>query len=142
MNHLQTSELVHVYGAVRAQTEELCKPLQTEDYVIQSMPDVSPPKWHLGHTTWFFETFILQKFHPHYKRENELYGYLFNSYYETIGERWSRANRGLLSRPTVKEVYAYRAFVDENMKDLLERQPPDPKLCSLVELGVHHEQQH
>jgi ergothioneine biosynthesis protein EgtB len=142
MNHLQTSELVHVYGAVRAQTEELCKPLQTEDYVIQSMPDVSPAKWHLGHTTWFFETFILQKYLKGYTTHHELYGFLFNSYYETVGERWSRANRGLLSRPTVEEVYGYRRYVDEKMQELLSFQFNNPELAFLVELGANHEQQH
>ncbi len=142
MKDVQISELLQAFLSTRQQTEELCRPLQIEDYVIQSMPDVSPAKWHLGHTSWFFETFLLSKYLPRYRRYNDLYGYLFNSYYETIGERWARANRGLLSRPTVKEVYGYRAYVDENMKELLEISPHDPDLGFLVELGIHHEQQH
>jgi ergothioneine biosynthesis protein EgtB len=113
-----------------------------EDYVIQSMPDVSPAKWHLGHTTWFFETFLLQKYLPGYKTYNQIYGYLFNSYYETIGERWARANRGLLSRPTVQEVYSYREYVNDKMTLLLEKGNEDADLLFLVTLGVNHEQQH
>jgi ergothioneine biosynthesis protein EgtB len=142
MEEVRASERLGAYLAVRQQTEEICKPLEIEDYVIQSMPDVSPAKWHLGHTTWFFETFLLQKYDPEYKPFKELYGYLFNSYYETIGERWARSNRGLLSRPTVKEVYEYRAYVDTKMKELLETEPADPQFNFLVELGVNHEQQH
>ena len=142
MSQLQTSKLLNVYLSVRRQTEALCKPLATEDYVIQSMPDVSPAKWHLGHTTWFFETFLLQKFLPGYKPYNEIYGYLFNSYYETIGERWARSNRGMLSRPTVQEVFEYRSHVDQEMHELLTRQDVDSGLSFLVELGANHEQQH
>jgi ergothioneine biosynthesis protein EgtB len=142
MEEVRISERLETYRAVRQQTEELCKPLEIEDYVIQSMPDVSPAKWHLGHTTWFFETFLLQKYYPQYKPFKELYGYLFNSYYETIGERWARANRGLLSRPTVTEVYEYRAYVDSRMKELLEADAPDQQFNFLMDLGVNHEQQH
>src|SRR5215510_5478023 len=103
------SELVESYKEVRQKTEELCAPLQTEDYVIQSMEDVSPPKWHLGHTTWFFETFLLKNYSRGYQQHHPLYGFIFNSYYETIGDRVARANRGLLSRPTVKDIYEFRA---------------------------------
>jgi ergothioneine biosynthesis protein EgtB len=142
LKDVQVSELLQNYISVRQQTEELCRPLQTEDYVIQSMPDVSPAKWHLGHTTWFFETFLLKKYQLNYKPYHESYGYLFNSYYETIGERWARANRGLLSRPTVKEVYAYRASVDERMRELIESISLDSNFHFLVELGLNHEQQH
>jgi ergothioneine biosynthesis protein EgtB len=139
---IEEPTLLQSYQAVRKQTESLCEPLTIEDYVIQSMPDVSPAKWHLGHTTWFFETFLLQKYSANYSPFHELYGFLFNSYYETIGERWARANRGLLSRPTVKDVYDYRAHVDQHMAALLERAPDDANFSFLVELGIHHEQQH
>ena len=142
MAKTQLAGLTQAFEKTRSQTEKLCKPLQIEDYVIQSMPDVSPAKWHLGHTTWFFETFLLQKYYAGYKTHNDHYGYLFNSYYETIGERWARNNRGLLSRPTVKEVYDYRAYVDEKMKELLEKEAENQELNFLVELGIHHEQQH
>jgi ergothioneine biosynthesis protein EgtB len=142
MEEVRASERLESYLAVRQQTEEICRPLEVEDYVIQSMPDVSPAKWHLGHTTWFFETFLLQKYYPQYKPYKEPYNYLFNSYYETIGERWGRANRGLLSRPTVKEIYEYRAHVDTKMKELLETDASNEEFGFLVDLGVHHEQQH
>src|SRR5438270_10158019 len=91
------------YDAVRAFTEKLCEPLETEDYVIQSMPDCSPTKWHLAHTTWFFETFVLTPFLSDYRPFHPEYGYLFNSYYNAVGPRWPRSQRGLLSRPTVVE---------------------------------------
>ncbi len=94
-NHAST--LLESFFEVRSRTEDLCSPLETEDFVIQSMDDVSPPKWHLGHTSWFFETFLLARYIRDYKPYDQLYGYLFNSYYETIGDRWARANRGLLS---------------------------------------------
>jgi ergothioneine biosynthesis protein EgtB len=142
MKETQASQQLQNYLSVRQQTENLCRPLKTEDYVIQSMPDVSPAKWHLGHTTWFFETFLLQKYQRGYKPYHETYGYLFNSYYETIGERWARSNRGLLSRPTVEEVYAYRASVDERMKELMETNALDSNFHFLLELGLNHEQQH
>jgi len=129
---------------VRQFTERLCQPLVTEDYVIQAMPDVSPPKWHLAHTSWFFETFILAQTSPEYRSPHASYAYLFNSYYVAAGERHCRPKRGLLSRPTVEEVYRYRAYVDQRMTpflgslhgEKLERWSP------LVELGLHHEQQH
>src|SRR2546425_11958503 len=100
------------YRQVRSTTEALCAPLETEDYVIQSMPDASPTKWHLAHTSWFFETFILSPEQPDYRPFHPRFGYLFNSYYNAVGERHSRPHRGLLSRPTVEEVYQYRAHVD------------------------------
>lgn len=128
------------YTAVRRQTEDLCTPLVTEDYVIQSMPEASPVKWHLAHTSWFFETFILQPrlvgyraFHPHF-------GFLFNSYYQAVGPRWPRPERGLLSRPTVAEIYRYRTYVDEHMARVCRLD--DPALHAVVSLGLNHEQQH
>jgi len=141
---LDRREALHAYLTVRQTTEALCRPLQTEDYVIQSMEDVSPPKWHLGHTSWFFETFLLRKFQPGYRVYHDLYAFLFNSYYESIGTRWARPTRGLLSRPTVKEVYAYRAYVDEKMSALIDSvgQQDWPQFYFLLDLGIHHEQQH
>ena len=138
---LMQTALTQRYTEVRQATHELCSPLETEDYVVQSMPDCSPTKWHLAHTTWFFENFILTPNAPDYRPLDARYGYLFNSYYEAVGERHPRPQRGILSRPTVEETYAYRAHVDEAMQRLLEREP-DERLTDLVTLGLHHEQQH
>jgi ergothioneine biosynthesis protein EgtB len=134
--------LAEHYQQVRQVSEQLCQPLVTEDYGIQSMPDVSPPKWHLAHTTWFFETLLLVPNLPGYTVFHPKFGYLFNSYYESIGERHPRPQRGLLSRPTVEEVYRYRAHVDHAMQALLTEQAADPTLQALTLLGIHHEQQH
>ena len=128
------------YAAVRLQTESLCTPLATEDYVIQSMPEASPVKWHLAHTSWFFETFVLQPRLTGYRQYHPQFGTLFNSYYETIGPRWPRPERGLLSRPTVTEVFRYRAYVDEHMAQIF--QQDDPTVRATVALGLNHEQQH
>lgn len=132
------------YETVRGLTEELCEGLELEDYVVQSMPDVSPTKWHLAHTSWFFETFILQPHSPGYVPLNAAYQFLFNSYYVQAGERHCRAQRGYISRPTVREVFAYRAHVDEHMSELIENasEPTLVQLHDLLELGLHHEQQH
>lgn len=131
------------YQAIRALTTKLCTPLVTEDYVIQSMEDVSPTKWHLAHTTWFFETFVLKEFASRYREYHEDFAYLFNSYYVQAGERHCRPKRGLLSRPTVEQVYAYRDFVDRHMIDLLsETGNLNPELVRRVEIGLNHEQQH
>src|ERR1043166_6125510 len=108
------------FKEVRNRTEDICRPLKTEDYVVQPVVDVSPPKWHLGHTTWFFETFLLKPFAPGYLEYHPDYNFVFNSYYETIGARMIRTDRGNLSRPTVDEVYAYRDYVDEAMEQLLQ----------------------
>ncbi len=137
---MPSSSLVERYRAIRAQSVRLCEPLATEDYQLQSMPEASPPKWHLAHTTWFFETFVLAQSEPGFEPYHPRFGFLFNSYYEAVGERWPRASRGLLSRPTVAEVMTYRRAVDERMLGLLER--IGPELASLVELGLNHEQQH
>src|SRR5439155_2563883 len=101
------------FRRVRAATEALAAPLSAEDQQVQSMPDVSPTKWHLAHTSWFFETFLLGPFLAGYQPFHELYGFLFNSYYEAVGPRWSRPERGLLSRPSLDEVLAYRRHVDD-----------------------------
>jgi ergothioneine biosynthesis protein EgtB len=132
------------YRATRARTEQLCEPLAVEDYGLQSMPDCSPSKWHLAHTAWFFETFVLTPHVPSFKPFHPLFNYLFNSYYEAVGERWSRPARGLLSRPTVAEVYAYRRAVDEQVLALLESVDDGVlnKLGPVIELGLNHEEQH
>lgn len=135
MNFLQT------YETVRQRSEQICMPLKTEDYVVQPVPDVSPPKWHLGHITWFFETFILKPNVTGYKEFNPDYNYVFNSYYETVGARVIRTNRGNLSRPTVEDIYAYRNYVDEAMANLL-RKPVLAELQELLTLGFYHEEQH
>ena len=136
--------LIRRYHQVRQFTESLCQPLVTEDYGIQAMPDVSPPKWHLAHTSWFFETFILASASPSYRSPHASYAYLFNSYYVAAGERYSRPNRGLLSRPTVEEVYRYRAYIDQRMTAFLEGLAGEELATwsPVVELGLHHEQQH
>jgi ergothioneine biosynthesis protein EgtB len=130
------------YHQIRQISERICQPLATEDYPIQSMPDVSPPKWHLAHTTWFFETFLLLPHLPGYTIFHPQFGYLFNSYYEAVGARHPRHQRGILSRPTVAEVYHYRAHVDRAMNRLLADIPQHPDLTNLITLGLHHEQQH
>ncbi len=107
--------LLEKYKDIRKRTEDICAPLQTEDYVVQPVADVSPPKWHIGHTTWFFETFLLKEHLKGYKEYNPDYNYVFNSYYETVGARVIRTDRGNLSRPTVKDVYSYREYVDDAM---------------------------
>src|SRR4051812_31628288 len=132
------------FRAVRHSTERLCEPLEVEDYGLQSMPDCSPPKWHLAHTTWFFETFVLADHEPGFRPHHPLFRVLFNSYYEAVGDRWPRPARGLLSRPTVAEVYAYRRAVDERMADVIEAAEARvlEAIRPLVELGLNHEQQH
>lgn len=134
------------YRDIRAFTEALCAPLATEDYVVQTMEDVSPTKWHLAHVSWFFETFLLREHLPGYEPIDETYAYLFNSYYVQAGERHCRDRRGWISRPTVEEVYRYRRHVDEHMERLLERASADADLETAIEpvvtIGIHHEQQH
>ncbi|WP_411281191.1 ergothioneine biosynthesis protein EgtB [Gemmatimonas sp.] len=136
--------LLDRFTAVRAATESLCAPLVTEDYVVSSMSDVSPTKWHLAHTSWFFETFLLAPHDPGYTPLNPRYAFLFNSYYVQAGERHCRAQRGLVTRPTVDEVYAYRAYINEAVQTLCDRIAGDVEhpAWQVVELGLHHEQQH
>lgn len=132
------------YRMVRQFTESLAKPLAIEDYVIQSMPDVSPTKWHLAHTSWFFETFVLNEVDTNYKSPHPMFNYLFNSYYVKVGERHSRPKRGLISRPTVEEVYNYRHHVDQRLLELIEVAGEGVlnKIAPIIEIGLHHEQQH
>lgn len=132
------------YTEIRRQSELLCAPLETEDYVIQVAPFASPAKWHLAHTSWFFETLLLKPFLTDYQPLDPIYAKLFNSYYDTIGEYHPRAERGLLSRPTVKEVYQFRAYVNEQMEKLLAQldHPDYEEIHHRTLLGLNHEQQH
>jgi len=130
------------YRRIRATTEALCRTLEPEDYVVQTAPHVSPTKWHLAHVTWFFEQFLLVPRQAGYRAFHPRYDYLFNSYYETKGCMHPRAERGLLSRPTVREVMDYRAHVDAAMLALLDEADDDEELAFHTELGLNHEQQH
>jgi ergothioneine biosynthesis protein EgtB len=130
------------FKSVRETTRRLAAPLSAEDCAIQSMPDASPTKWHLAHTTWFFETFVLSKLDPHYEPFNPAYKVLFNSYYNAVGERHPRPQRGLLSRPSLDEVLAYRHRVETGVLDAIAAGKLDADLQALVDLGIQHEQQH
>lgn len=134
-------DLIARYKEVRQRTEKICSYLQTEDYVVQPVVDVSPPKWHIGHVTWFFETFILKPYFMGYKEYNSDYNFVFNSYYETVGTRVIRTDRGNLSRPTVIEIYSYRKYVDEAMEGFLSGDVSDD-VKELLILGFNHEEQH
>jgi ergothioneine biosynthesis protein EgtB len=134
--------LVERFLAVRHETLSLCEPLQSEDFVVQSMPDASPAKWHLAHTAWFFEEFVLAAFQPDYKPHDARFGFLFNSYYQAVGPMHSRAHRGLITRPGVAEVMQYRAQVDARVVEALERSTVSQQLQRVVTLGLNHEQQH
>ena len=137
-------QLVAEYNRVRQFTETLCAPLQPEDYQIQSIIQTSPPKWHLAHVSWFFEAFLLPKFKPGYQVFNTDYDHIFNSYYYTHGQMHPRAQRGMLARPTVEDVYRYRAHVDAQMCELIDSIDEDvwQELAFYVELGINHEEQH
>jgi len=136
------NDLEKSYAAIRDHSVAICTPLEIEDYVVQPMADVSPPKWHLGHTTWFFETFILIPYCPGYEVFDHQYNFVFNSYYETVGARVIRTDRGNLSRPSVADVYKYRRYVDEHMKAFLHSERLTEAIETLLELGLNHEQQH
>lgn len=125
----------------RKDTEALCAPLEIEDYVVQPHPNVSPPKWHLAHTTWFYEQFILVKFAKNYKVFHPDFGFLFNSYYNNMGARTLRQNRGFMTRPTVSKIYEYRNYVTDAIVNLLNTSPIE-KVVTLLEIGINHEQQH
>ncbi len=132
------------YRRVRKFSEELTTPLETEDYVIQSMPEVSPTKWHLAHTSWFFETFVLSEVTSNYRSPHPQFNFLFNSYYVQVGERHCRPKRGLISRPTVAEVFEYRRHVDQKILEFLEIANEERlrEIAPVIEIGLHHEQQH
>jgi len=130
------------YRRVRIATEQLAAPLSAEDCAIQSMPDASPVKWHLAHTSWFFETFVLKPHLPGYQLFHPSFRVLFNSYYNGIGDKHPRPRRGLLSRPSLEEVDAYRLHIDAAMAELMDRRTLPSTISALVELGLNHEQQH
>jgi len=139
---IRNQNILDKYNTIRLHSENICKPLEIEDYVVQPIVDVSPPKWHLGHTTWFFETFILKPNDSDYEVFNDQYDFVFNSYYESVGARVVRTDRGNLSRPSVTDVYRYRAYVDQHMEAFLQNNSLSSELTELLELGLNHEQQH
>ena len=145
---VQVSGLAQCFQQVRRQTEALAQPLSAEDCQLQSMPDASPTKWHLAHVTWFFETFVLERFEAGFKPFDASFRVLFNSYYNGVGDKHPRTQRGLISRPTLQQVLDYRAQVDERVLNLIremEARPDHPgygELMTLITLGLHHEQQH
>ena len=141
---IERREMVARFLQTRQRTEQLCEPLETEDFVVQSMADVSPPKWHLGHTTWFFERLILQQFETGFKQYHPQYYFLFNSYYQSLGDRVERGSRGVLSRPTVAELMTYRGNITARVKELLNAIDEETcnRLAGLLVLGINHEQQH
>ncbi len=135
------AELRAFFDAVRSHTEFLCQSLEPEDYIPQPIVDVSPARWNIAHTTWFFEEMVLKKYLDDYQPFDENFGFLFNSYYNTIGERTKRDNRGHLSRPTVARIFEYRRYVDEQMSKLIST-PEAAEIKDLIILGLNHEQQH
>lgn len=130
------------FQEIRTRTEEICGPLQTEDFVAQPITDVSPPKWHLAHTTWFFETFVLKEFSPNYKEFDETFGFHFNSYYNNEGDRVLRPTRGQMTRPSTARIFEYRAYVNDHMLKLIETDNSNEGLERIIELGLQHEMQH
>ena len=139
------TDLAARFRQIRGQTELLARPLSAEDCQLQSMPDASPAKWHLAHLTWFFETFVLERFEPGFKPFDASFRVLFNSYYNGVGDKYPRPRRGLISRPSFQEVLAYRAQVNERVLNLLAAAKTNPhkdELAQLITLGLHHEQQH
>jgi len=140
----RASSLLDRFRQTRSFTEEICRPLEPEDTVIQSMPDASPPKWHLGHTTWFFEKFLLEGFQDAYQPFHPEFNFLFNSYYESVGKRQPRPQRGLLARPPIRKVYDYRLETDRRLQELSGRLEGEAlgRFLELLEIGIHHEQQH
>ncbi|MEM9413613.1 MAG: ergothioneine biosynthesis protein EgtB, partial [Planctomycetota bacterium] len=137
----ETNQLLASYRSVRQTTDRIVAPLSPEDCMVQSMEDASPTRWHMAHTTWFFETFVLKTL-PEYKVLNPKFNFLFNSYYNSIGEQFPRPQRGLISRPGLKEVRGYRDHVDRHMTELLESGHVDDALERVIKVGLHHEQQH
>ncbi|WP_318036194.1 DinB family protein [Halobacillus amylolyticus] len=135
-------EIQEEYQSIRTYSERLVSNLETEDFIVQAATHVSPTKWHLAHTTWFFEKFILEAYVPGYQYYNSEFLYLFNSYYETVGTPHPQAKRGLITRPTVKETMDYRKYVDTHMEHLLSEKGNEDQIGKLVEIGLQHEQQH
>jgi len=142
-SRLPTHALAELFATVRARSLAIAKPLSAEDCVVQSMPDASPVKWHLAHVTWFFETFILENYEPGFKPFNTQFRVLFNSYYNTVGDKHPRPERGMLTRPALDVVLAYRSNVDARIRDLLQTKAGAPAaVAELVTLGINHEEQH
>lgn len=135
------SDLKPLFTTTRKHSEDICSSLETEDYSVQPIVDVSPPKWHLAHSTWFFEQFVLVPHKKNYTVYNPDFAYLFNSYYNNVGERVLRPNRGLMTRPVVTEIYAYRKYVTEAVVEFFDENPGED-LLEIIELGINHEQQH
>src|SRR5690554_2082098 len=138
---IEQDELYARLKKVRVKTKEICAPLEVEDHVLQPIENVSPPKWHLAHTSWFFEQLVLLPNLKGYKEYHPDFSYLFNSYYNSLGDRLIRSNRGFMSRPTVSEVYKYRHYIDEHLEKLFESELPQ-ELLQIIEVGLNHEQQH
>ena len=139
---LSQQELLTLFKETRAHSEKICSYLEIEDFVVQPIVDVSPPKWHLGHTTWFFEEFVLKPYAHNHELYDEHTAYVFNSYYESVGEKVVRTDRGNLSRPTVAWIYKFREFVTEKVLDLLNNTELNSEALSVIEMGCHHEKQH
>jgi len=142
MTRSATASVLADYDRIRSVTVDLCSTLETEDTVVQSMPDVSPTKWHLAHVTWFFERFVLEVFDSEYRRLSDTYDFLFNSYYYSAGQMHARPKRGLLTRPTLAEIIAYRSHIDAATQSLLQKRGDDAEIRDRVVLGLNHEQQH
>ena len=139
---LSQDQLIELFKETRSQSEHICSFLEIEDYVVQPVEDVSPPKWHLGHTTWFFEEFVLKKYGQNHKLFDENTAYVFNSYYESVGDKVIRTNRGNLSRPTVSWIYDFRKYVTTALLDLMESENLTEEALGVIEIGCHHEKQH
>ncbi len=138
---MDQNSLKNLFLKTRQHTQDICKPLEIEDYVVQPITDVSPPKWHLAHTTWFFEQFVLVKYGEKYEEFHPDFAFLFNSYYNNLGERTLRQDRGFMTRPTVAKVYEYREYVTKEVANLLAH-PQTSDVLELIETGINHEQQH
>ena len=138
----ERENLVKAYSETRGLSEKICETLEPEDCVVQTMPEASPTKWHLAHTSWFFETFVLRTAFQDYQTVSPSYSFLFNSYYNAVGKMHARPKRGLISRPTLSETKLYRRRVDEAMDSLFQNAPLTAKFGKVIELGINHEQQH
>ncbi|MCG9972268.1 ergothioneine biosynthesis protein EgtB [Christiangramia crocea] len=139
---LSQQKLIQLFKETRTNSEQICSFLETEDYVVQPIVDVSPPKWHLGHTTWFFEEFVLKEYADSHKLFDNNTAYVFNSYYESVGDKVIRTNRGNLSRPTVAWIYDFRKYVTNAMLELMNSKELDEETLRVIEIGCHHEKQH
>ena len=135
-------DLLKKFNQIRKKTISICNPLEIEDYVVQPNQEVSPIKWHLGHTSWFFEEIIMLKFRKNKNRFNETYNTIFNSYYKSLGNHWKQSQRGQLSRPTVKEIIKYRNYINEVINKIFSSNKNNEELNFLLELGINHEEQH